>query len=125
MPHTLFISDLHLRATQHRITALFLDFMQQQAPQAEALYVLGDLFEYWAGDDDLDQPFHQKICSAIRELSRSGTAVFIMRGNRDFMIGDRFCTEAGARLLSDPSIVTIGSERVLRPAKVVVAPTSG
>ena len=107
MPHTLFISDLHLRATQHRITALFLDFMQQQAPQAEALYILGDLFEYWAGDDDLDQPFHQKICSAICELSHSGTAVFIMRGNRDFLMGQALADACGATLLGDPTLIDL------------------
>jgi len=107
MPHTLFISDLHLQATHRQTTALFLDFMQQQAPQAEALYILGDLFEYWAGDDDLEQAFHQKICSAIRKLSQTGTAVFIMCGNRDFLMGQALAEACHATLLSDPTLIDL------------------
>ena len=113
MPHTLFISDLHLQATQRRITALFLEFLQQQAPQAEALYILGDLFEYWAGDDDIDQSFHQKICNAIRELSETGTAVFIMRGNRDFLMGQALEKACGAILLSDPTLINLYGQPTL------------
>jgi UDP-2,3-diacylglucosamine hydrolase len=81
--------------------------MQQQARQAETLYILGDLFEYWAGDDDINQPFHQKICGAIRELTQQGIPVFIMRGNRDFLMGAGLAEACGATLLSDPTLIDL------------------
>ena len=87
MAHTLFISDLHLSAQQVQVTDIFLRFMQEQAPQAEALYLLGDLFEYWAGDDDLDEPYHQRIVQALHRLSTGGTPVYLLHGNRDLLMG--------------------------------------
>jgi UDP-2,3-diacylglucosamine hydrolase len=113
MSHTFFISDLHLRSTHRQISAKFLDFMQQQAAHAEALYILGDLFEYWAGDDDLDQPFHQKICDAIRALSQNGTAIFIMCGNRDFLMGSDLVKACGATLLNDPTLINLYGQPTL------------
>lgn len=101
--HSLFISDLHLCHTRPAISQLFISFLQSTASHAEALYILGDLFEYWAGDDDLDDPHHQAIISALAQLSASGTAVFFMHGNRDFLLGDGFAKASGLCLLQDPT----------------------
>lgn len=111
--HTLFISDVHLCARQRRVSSAFVEFVQQQAIHAEALYILGDLFEYWAGDDDLDTAFHRKICAALRDLSGSGTRLFIMRGNRDFLMDQALATASGAELIDDPSVVQLYGNRVL------------
>lgn len=102
MPHSLFISDLHLCDNHPHTTQLFRHFVERCAPHAEALYILGDLFEYWAGDDDLDTPFHIEITAALQELSRHGTRVYIMRGNRDFLMDSQLATACGATLLADP-----------------------
>ena len=83
---TLFISDLHLDDSRPKITGLFLDFLKQEATQAEALYILGDFFEAWVGDDD-DSELGKIVTRALRVLSDSGVPVFFMRGNRDFLIG--------------------------------------
>ncbi|MES1983265.1 MAG: UDP-2,3-diacylglucosamine diphosphatase [Pseudomonadota bacterium] len=107
MQHTLFISDLHLRAEQPPATRLFLDFMQQRAPRAEALYILGDLFEYWAGDDDLEDPFHQSIVAAMRELDARGTRVYLMHGNRDLLMGHKLAQASAATLLPDPTLLDL------------------
>lgn len=102
MPHTLFISDLHLCCNQPAITAAFERFAAHQAPAAEAVYILGDLFEYWAGDDDLDTPFHQTLIRALRRISDGGTRLFLLHGNRDLLIGERLAEACGGQLLSDP-----------------------
>ena len=81
--------------------------MQHSAPKAEALYILGDLFEYWAGDDDLDDPFHQQIIHAMRILSASGTRLFIMHGNRDLLMGKMLEQASGATLLPDPTLIDL------------------
>ena len=113
MQHTLFISDLHLRSSHRSITSTFLNFLQQQATQAESLYILGDLFEYWAGDDDIDTPFHQKICSALLTLKQHGTQIFIMRGNRDFLMDKDLAKACGANLLNDPTIMDLYGQPTL------------
>ncbi|MCE5180858.1 MAG: UDP-2,3-diacylglucosamine diphosphatase [Betaproteobacteria bacterium] len=107
VPHTLFIADLHLCAEHPQTTRIFKDFLRNTAIFAESLYILGDLFEYWAGDDDLTDPHHAGVASALAELSRGGTAVFIMRGNRDFLIGDKFAQAAQARIASDPTLTDL------------------
>ena len=107
MPHTLFISDLHLTEDQPHITRRFLDFTQNIAPSAEALYILGDLFEYWAGDDDSDTPFHQKIIKAINDVSRQGTAIYIMHGNRDLLMDQQLMQACSATLLPDPTVINL------------------
>jgi len=107
MPHSLFISDLHLCATQPQTTRLFHQFIQRSAPAAEALYILGDLFEYWAGDDDLTSPFHIEITSALRTLSEQGTRIFIMRGNRDFLMAQELAKSCHATLLDDPTLLDL------------------
>lgn len=109
----LFISDLHLCASRPNITDAFLTFLQVSATQAKALYILGDLFEYWAGDDDIDDPFHQQITQAFSELSQRGVPIFLMHGNRDFLIAQRFCSAAKITLLSDPSLIEVYGKKIL------------
>ncbi|MDH1011290.1 UDP-2,3-diacylglucosamine diphosphatase [Pseudomonas nicosulfuronedens] len=108
----LFISDLHLEAERPDITRAFLHFLSTRARTAEALYILGDFFEAWIGDDGMDE-FQHSIARALRELSDSGTRIFLMHGNRDFLIGQAFCREAGCKLLRDPSLIDLGGEQVL------------
>ncbi len=108
----LLISDLHLEETRPDITRAFLLFLATRARQAEALYILGDFFEVWIGDDGMT-PFQHEIAGALRELSEAGTRIYLMHGNRDFLIGKRFCREAGCILLSDPHKVQMNGEPVL------------
>jgi len=108
----LLISDLHLQEERPDITRAFLDLLATRARDAQALYILGDFFEAWIGDDGMT-PFQQSICRALRELSDGGTRVFLMHGNRDFLIGQAFCKAAGCTLLKDPSVVEMGGEAVL------------
>jgi len=108
----LLISDLHLEEERPDITRAFLHFLQTRAREAEALYILGDFFEVWIGDDGMSA-FQQGIAGALRALSDAGTRVFLMHGNRDFLIGRAFCREAGCTQLKDPSIVQFNGEPVL------------
>ncbi len=108
----LLISDLHLQEERPDITRAFLHFLQTRARGAEALYILGDFFEAWIGDDGMS-PFQHSIARALRELSDAGTRIFLMHGNRDFLIGRAFCREAGCTLLKEPSIVQFNGEPVL------------
>ncbi|MFA7291528.1 MAG: UDP-2,3-diacylglucosamine diphosphatase [Rhodocyclaceae bacterium] len=103
----LFVSDLHLSAQTPELNALFLEFLGGRARAAEALYILGDLFEYWVGDDDIEDATNATIATALREFSDSGVELNIMRGNRDFLFGDRFAAATGARLLSDPHVLSL------------------
>jgi len=117
VPATLFISDLHLSGERPEINRRFFAFLREQAPRAAVLYVLGDLFEYWIGDEELDapdgDPLARKVAEAFGALSRGGVGVRLMHGNRDFLIGKRFCEVSGARLLQDPSVEKIGGARTL------------
>ena len=113
MTTTQFISDLHLRASRPRINRLFFDFLERTASEAEQLYILGDFFEYWAGDDDIDDPFNRSIIDAVAKLSSSGVVVYLMHGNRDFLIGEKFCRASGATLLPDPSLIDLTGSRTL------------
>ena len=108
----LLISDLHLQEERPDITRAFLDLLATRARSAQALYILGDFFEAWIGDDAMT-PYQASICQALRALSDTGTQVFLMHGNRDFLIGQAFCKAAGATLLPDPSVVELGGEQVL------------
>ena len=110
---TLFISDLHLCPSRPHITRIFHEFLAGPAQQADSLYILGDLFEYWAGDDDLDDPFNAINCAALRALSDSGVPVFFMAGNRDFLAGEGFAHAAGLSLLPEPAVVDIHGEPTL------------
>jgi len=109
---TLFISDLHLDPASPAITRQFLAFLDGEARSAEALYVLGDLFEVWLGDDDPD-PAAREVVAAMRRLTDTGVRCYVMHGNRDFLIGRRFCEETGARMVEDGTIVQVDGERVL------------
>lgn len=110
---TLFISDLHLCTSRPAITELFIEFLRATAAKAEALYILGDLFEYWAGDDDLNDPHHGSIIVALKTLASSGTRIFFMHGNRDFLLGHGFAEAAGITLLTDPTLLNLYGKRVL------------
>lgn len=109
---TLFISDLHLDAERPGVTDQFLEFLQHEAGDAEALYILGDLFEAWIGDDDPD-PEKTRVIGALGEIVRGGPPGYFMRGNRDFLIGDTFCGRTGLTLLEDPTQVELYGEKVL------------
>lgn len=108
----LFISDLHLDESRPEVTESFLTFLKDRASKADALYILGDFFEVWIGDDD-DAPLASSIQQQLLKLSRGGTAVFIMHGNRDFLYGERFCQNSGASLLSDPTLIEVASKSCL------------
>ncbi len=108
----LLISDLHLEQQRPDITRAFVHFLQTRARQADALYILGDFFEVWIGDDAMDA-FQLEIAQALRALSDSGTRLYLMHGNRDFMLGQGFCRLAGCTLLSDPCCVNFNGEPVL------------
>ncbi|MBL8265900.1 UDP-2,3-diacylglucosamine diphosphatase [Steroidobacter sp.] len=109
---TLFISDLHLDGERPDITAQFLQFIAGEARQARALYILGDLFEAWIGDDDPDTD-KQRVIAALRSLTRGGVPVYFIHGNRDFLIGRRFARETGVQLLSDGTSIELYGKRVL------------
>jgi UDP-2,3-diacylglucosamine hydrolase len=109
---TLFISDLHLDAQHPEITQRFLRFAETEASRAEALYILGDLFELWIGDDDPD-PEKRRIVAALSALTQRGVACYLMHGNRDFLYGERFAKDSGCQLLQDPVVVHLYGERVL------------
>jgi len=108
----LFVSDVHLDAAAPQAIDQFLAFLRAEAAGAEALYILGDLFEAWVGDDD-QEPANERVCSALRALTAGGVACFALHGNRDFLLGSGFCARSGCRLLSDPVIAELDRERVL------------
>jgi UDP-2,3-diacylglucosamine hydrolase len=108
----LFVSDVHLDGSAPEAIEQFLEFLQVHALQAEGLYILGDLFETWVGDDDAD-PAKARVGAALHALTASGVAAFIIHGNRDFLLGRDFCQRTGCELLVDPSIVELDGERVL------------
>ncbi|MFO7527749.1 MAG: UDP-2,3-diacylglucosamine diphosphatase [Marinobacter sp.] len=103
---TLFISDLHLEESRPDITDAFLAFLKDRAMGVERLYILGDFFEAWIGDDERT-PLQETVASALREVNESGTEIFLMHGNRDFLIGEAFCKRAGTTLLDDPTVVDL------------------
>jgi UDP-2,3-diacylglucosamine hydrolase len=109
---TLFISDLHLDGARPDITAQFLDFLDREARRAPALYILGDLFEAWIGDDDPD-PDKRRVLQGLRSVTSAGVKTFLIHGNRDFLIGNRFCRETGVELLNDGTLIDMYGRRVL------------
>lgn len=109
---TLFISDLHLDPARPDITRQFMNFLQDEARTADALYILGDLFEAWVGDDD-PEPEKRRAIAALKRLAEHGTPLFFMRGNRDFLVGDKFAEDSGCTLLQDPTTLDIHGTRVL------------
>ncbi|MBD8117197.1 UDP-2,3-diacylglucosamine diphosphatase [Pantoea agglomerans] len=109
MSRTLFIADLHLCQEEPAITAGFLHFLQREAPHCDALYILGDLFEAWIGDDD-PNPLHQQVARALRALP---VPVYFIHGNRDFLIGRRFAQTCGMTLLPEEQVLTLYGRRLL------------
>ncbi|HEX8788897.1 MAG TPA: UDP-2,3-diacylglucosamine diphosphatase [Telluria sp.] len=108
----LFISDLHLQASHPRTAEAFFRFLAERAVHADQLYLLGDIFEYWAGDDDLADPFHQGVIDALRELTGRGTTIYWMAGNRDFLVGDAFARAAQLTRLAEPQLLRIGQHTI-------------
>ena len=109
---TLFISDLHLDAQRPEITTLFLDFLRAEAHRAGALYILGDLFEAWVGDDD-PSDVGMDVANGLRSVADAGVPVYFIRGNRDFLVGPEYAQRAGFRILPDPAVVMLYGKPVL------------
>lgn len=109
---TLFISDLHLDESRPEIVDLFERFLAEEARRAKALYILGDLFESWIGDDD-DSPLAHRVANALRALSDSGVPIYFMRGNRDFVLGEDFARKSGMTILDDPTVIDLDGKPVL------------
>jgi UDP-2,3-diacylglucosamine hydrolase len=109
---TLFISDLHLDPARPDITTQALEFLDRETADAEALYILGDLFEAWVGDDD-PEPEKRRVIEALRKLGDAGLPCFFMRGNRDFLVGEGFARDSGCTLLADPTVIELHGTRVL------------
>jgi UDP-2,3-diacylglucosamine hydrolase len=109
----LFISDLHLSEERPAANERFIDFLEGRARRAEALYILGDFFEYWIGDDDLEEPFNAVIAGLLRGVTRGGVPAYVMHGNRDFLLGERFCAATGAQLLADPTVHEVAGVKTL------------
>jgi UDP-2,3-diacylglucosamine hydrolase len=108
----LFVSDLHLDALEPAAGMQFREFLEQRASASEALYILGDLFESWVGDDDRE-PYRDGICAELARLTAGGVACYVMHGNRDFLLGSGFEQRSGARLLDDPVLINAYGETVL------------
>ncbi len=109
---TLFISDLHLCASRPAITRLFITFLQQRPQPGDRLYILGDLFEAWIGDDAVDE-HSQPVIDALQQLHLNGIAVYLMHGNRDFLLGDQFASVSGAQLIDDHVVIELDGTNVL------------
>ena len=109
---TFFISDLHLCQEQPQITNIFLDFLKTKATEADALYILGDFFEVWVGDDDRNA-FNQIIIQALRAFTDTGIPTYFMHGNRDYLIGKRFAKASGVQLLKEPTVINLYGSPIL------------
>lgn len=108
----MFVSDLHLDAAWPHAIEQFLAFLEETAPSAECLYILGDLFEAWIGDDDPD-PHRARVCEGLLRLSRRGVACYVMHGNRDFLLQSGFQSRTGCQLLHDPTVIDLYGKPVL------------
>jgi UDP-2,3-diacylglucosamine hydrolase len=111
--HSIFVSDLHLAPERPAASRTFFELLEGPAAQAVSLYILGDLFEYWVGDDDLDEPFNASVARALQALGGRGVAVSFMHGNRDVLIGQAFAARCGARLIADPTLLDLHGARTL------------
>jgi len=108
----LFISDLHIALEKTEITRRFLNFLNSRARQAQALYILGDLFDTWIGDDD-NMPPNKTVKTALKALADSGTKILMLQGNRDFLLGQRFAEETGITLLDEYAVIELEGKLVL------------
>ncbi len=113
MDHSLFISDCHLCESRPNVIDAFIQFLAHTAIHADALYILGDLFEYWAGDDAIIHGIHSPIIDALKQLSLQGVSLYVMHGNRDFLIGDGFTSATNATILADPTVVSLYGQATL------------
>lgn len=109
---TLFISDLHLHPSRLSVTENFIRFLETDAKKAHALYILGDFFEVWAGDDD-PNPHHKRVIRALAEFSKTNIPLYFMRGNRDFLIDKAFEKASGCILINDPTVIELYSQHIL------------
>lgn len=109
---TLFIADLHLSVQEPAITAGFLHFIQRDAIHADALYILGDLFESWIGDDD-PEPLYRQVAAALKSLQQQGVPCYFIHGNRDFLLGKRFAAESGMTLLAEEKVVELYGRKIV------------
>lgn len=112
MSGEIFISDLHLHESRPHITQLFIRFLKKEAVNASALYILGDLFEFWVGDDNPDS-HDRHVVNHLKNFSQSGTPLYIMHGNRDFLMGKQFAHDTGCQILEDPDIIRIDNQDIL------------
>lgn len=108
----LFVSDLHLQPSMRATTEAFRSFLKQHARRAERLYLLGDIFEYWAGDDDLDAPYVRDIVDMLRMVGDADTQLFWIGGNRDFLAGPQFAARTGIAMLPDPCVIEVAGRRI-------------
>ena len=111
MPSTAFIADLHLDSARPAVIRALAQFLSQHT-HCDRLYILGDLFDAWIGDDD-DSPFVAEVAGILREFTAAGPELVIMQGTRDFMLGNAFCQEVGAQLLPDPTVIDLYGEPTL------------
>ena len=109
----LFISDLHLQAALPRTTQAFFDFLAQHAVHAKQLFLLGDIFEYWAGDDDIDTPYHRSIADALHGLTARGVELYWIAGNRDFLAGAGFAAATGVTMLEDGHVISLAGRNII------------
>lgn len=109
----LFVSDVHLSDALPHTTVAFLQFLATKAMQAERLYLLGDLFEYWAGDDDGETPYNHAIIAALRATSDAGVELYWIAGNRDFLVGESFAHQTAAQILDDPHELQLAGQHLL------------
>ena len=110
---SLVISDLHLTGKRPQGIQLFLEFLRRDAVEADALYILGDFFEYWIGDEAIHRPDHEPVIKGLKELSATGTPVYVMRGNRDFLMDNDFENASGCALIADPMVIDLYGQKVL------------
>jgi UDP-2,3-diacylglucosamine hydrolase len=110
---SLFVSDLHLTARRSETTDLFIDFLAGPARKADALYLLGDLFDYWLGDDNLDEPFNRRICTALADVTAAGISTYFLPGNRDFLAGKNFAAASGLSFLAEPTVCNVAGQPTL------------
>jgi UDP-2,3-diacylglucosamine hydrolase len=111
--HSIFVSDLHLSPERPHINQVFFDFAARIAARAESVYILGDLFEYWVGDDDLADPFNASVADALAGLSGKNVKLRLMQGNRDVLLGEAFARRCGAELIADPTVLDLHGTKTL------------
>ncbi|HSF21484.1 MAG TPA: UDP-2,3-diacylglucosamine diphosphatase, partial [Burkholderiales bacterium] len=111
--HSIFVSDLHLSPERPHINQVFFDFAARIAARAESVFILGDLFEYWVGDDDLADPFNASVADALAGLTGKSVKLRLMQGNRDVLLGEAFARRCGAKLIIDPTVLDLHGTKTL------------